>query len=805
MPYNSETGLYERRSTTVIDATPDGDTVAVAIDDKLDAGIDDAVTDLNHHDANGNHYPDVTVTTTKQYLAKSPAGSVSWRDGVPLDEAVESTLLAATDGSDMVGYGAGTVTDALDSHASDIATNATAISANSAALAASGGSALVGFLQDGTGATARTAQAKMRERLSFADFGVIADGATDNNTALLAIRDHMLSDNDKLWEIEAHGGTICYSDNRWLVDVKHVRIVGNNTEFRNLSTSATSNTARPLFQQAIFDGDIFTNVFDVHQGVLINAADAGAGSVTATTAAEAAKITAGEWALVWGYDQQGFNGYLPNGRYFDWLLVESVNAGTGVITFAGGNRLRNKYNTNWLDGVSGSVETGKPRIISTVRTIAQGYSANRTFPVTRIFEDVSFSCAGSAGKNWGPCAVFVQADRLQNKTTGAFYTALGAKMCVYDGLTFNQGAQRATTEYAIESDKLTELCIVRNSALSHTGDGGTGVDRLVYDGVSFCKDARFSPSAKYIEVNNCELNGVRSISQPQFVLQYANTPVKSFVFNNTRFILNDDQLGIMRAASIPKSIPSGAWTTPGLGQILLSGASTATYAGYLDIGTLVVIGDTLIDGSANWGIIQSIEASGSDVLLTLRGHKAVALDETKAITYYNANAPTFDNGCSVVRRDGSIVNQPLTAVTPAFLNNADTFKTIRWGSLQNRSLTYGVIYYPCYISEVRVNVRRTYTGADAECKVELSRVEQGSQRIQIDLKTAGYRRINAGESVGVGGADSVVSGFLSNPNLKGINCLIRSTTGGSLLPADVATSDYAPIYTVEMDLVPLVI
>lgn len=52
-------------------------------------------------------------------------------------------------------------------------------------LAASSGSSLVGFLQAGTGAVARTAQAKMRESVSVKDFGA-ATGNTDatNKTAL---------------------------------------------------------------------------------------------------------------------------------------------------------------------------------------------------------------------------------------------------------------------------------------------------------------------------------------------------------------------------------------------------------------------------------------------------------------------------------------------------------------------------------------------------------------------------------------------------------------------------------------------
>lgn len=53
-----------------------------------------------------------------------------------------------------------------------------------ATLAASSGSALVGFLQAGAGAVPRTAQAKMRDALHASDFGVVANGVTNDAPAM---------------------------------------------------------------------------------------------------------------------------------------------------------------------------------------------------------------------------------------------------------------------------------------------------------------------------------------------------------------------------------------------------------------------------------------------------------------------------------------------------------------------------------------------------------------------------------------------------------------------------------------------
>jgi len=51
-------------------------------------------------------------------------------------------------------------------------------------LAASGGSNLVGFLQSGTGAVARTVQSKLRDMANVKDFGAVGDGTTDDRAAI---------------------------------------------------------------------------------------------------------------------------------------------------------------------------------------------------------------------------------------------------------------------------------------------------------------------------------------------------------------------------------------------------------------------------------------------------------------------------------------------------------------------------------------------------------------------------------------------------------------------------------------------
>lgn len=103
--------------------------------------------------------------------------------------------------------------------------------AKSAALAASGGSSLVGHIASGTGATARTVQAKLRDTVSVKDFGAVGDGVTDDgpaiNTAITSLN-------------TAGGGVLWFPEGVYNIDTA---IVLKSNVHLNISASAVLDVA----------------------------------------------------------------------------------------------------------------------------------------------------------------------------------------------------------------------------------------------------------------------------------------------------------------------------------------------------------------------------------------------------------------------------------------------------------------------------------------------------------------------------------------------------------------------------------
>lgn len=91
-------------------------------------------------------------------------------------------------------------------------------------LAASGGSDLVGFIQSGAGAVARTVQDKLRETFTAEDFGAVGDGVTDDTAAIQSML-------DELWGNTGIGGVGQLSPGKTYL-VTSPLIVGSYVQFQ---------------------------------------------------------------------------------------------------------------------------------------------------------------------------------------------------------------------------------------------------------------------------------------------------------------------------------------------------------------------------------------------------------------------------------------------------------------------------------------------------------------------------------------------------------------------------------------------
>jgi hypothetical protein len=213
--------------------------------------------------------------------------------------------------------------------------------------------------------------------LIASNYGIApGNAATVNDRGFAALHTAMIASPGTIWHVIFSPGTYQYTNNRWLWSVQNIIIDAYGASFQCTTTTAYEVNEIPLYNGEMFDsagnvpfggeGQSYTD------GYLINTANAGAPSVTTTTAANAGNFTAGEEVIVFGYDQQGVDSYPPNVRYFDYMTVASADASTGVITFTSDTSLKNFYDSRWedtanIDSISG-FNAGAPRILGLNRS-----------------------------------------------------------------------------------------------------------------------------------------------------------------------------------------------------------------------------------------------------------------------------------------------------------------------------------------------------------------------------------------------------------------------------------------------------
>ena len=217
-------------------------------------------------------------------------------------------------------------------------------------------------------------------------YGIIADGVTDNATALMRMRSDLAGSGKPHYQLHApSGGTILYSNNRWLYNIQSFDLYGHGTRFSTIYTGGDNK-----LQSAFYNGDMFQNNTLAYAGTItypnfynFNTANIGDYTITCTTTSDSTNFSAGNRVFIWGYAQVGTTGYPPDARYFEWNTVVAVNTSTGVLTLQ--KSLKHRYDTAWWDiiNITDHLQNGIPRI-TILDPNVQG------FPVYAGFHDMTW-------------------------------------------------------------------------------------------------------------------------------------------------------------------------------------------------------------------------------------------------------------------------------------------------------------------------------------------------------------------------------------------------------------------------------
>lgn len=105
-------------------------------------------------------------------------------DQKPYNYDLGADLAARTKSADLADIASAAKGSALVGFSSSLSYTANTVGAFLKSLLASSGASVIGFLQAGTGAVARTTQDKLREIASVKDFGAAVDGSTDDAAAV---------------------------------------------------------------------------------------------------------------------------------------------------------------------------------------------------------------------------------------------------------------------------------------------------------------------------------------------------------------------------------------------------------------------------------------------------------------------------------------------------------------------------------------------------------------------------------------------------------------------------------------------
>jgi hypothetical protein len=196
---------------------------------------------------------------------------------------------------------------------------------------------------------------------------------TDCTAAFLKINQEGRYIKDKKVTISFSHGTYLTKFNNWLAGIRNVTINGNAGSIMCTNgaydPNGFPNVNVALFMPAVFD-NVDNNYYEskwasnTSYGYKIKDAHISEMQIILQTKDSIVNFKAGNWVLIYGFEQENREGYPPDTRYFEYIKIKDTDPAKGIIRFT--TSLKNNYDSGWPDSTwtGGTRGIGAPRVIN---------------------------------------------------------------------------------------------------------------------------------------------------------------------------------------------------------------------------------------------------------------------------------------------------------------------------------------------------------------------------------------------------------------------------------------------------------
>lgn len=299
------------------------------------------------------------------------------------------------------------------------------------------------------------------------DFGAVGDGVTDDSGAFNAFN-AMATGDVGLVTLNIPAGTYLFSNfSNFAVGIKQLLVIGAGSATTSLKSNIVGDPAYSLGGAGQFQNNTHS--------ARLSTVSAGSTSVQLLTVGQTSLFTVGQYALITGYDLQGFwnapFGYPTNPHFFEYVLVSNINAGTGVITFSA--PLRNTYKSTWPNYNSGNaseVDNGGP---ATLYALPTSWDTEVEYRGIKFDNPDWTTRAKGRSVTYTNCSFNGQLGPIpsENKIWSAIGCDLSTCVMEVDKL-IEEMTFSGTTIYEIDfQSSSTDLCTLESSTVTHIVQG----------------------------------------------------------------------------------------------------------------------------------------------------------------------------------------------------------------------------------------------------------------------------------------------------------------------------------------------